>query len=56
MAGNPGGGCRPLGDVEARGEFTLVVAPVIRAKRADYPGPLTEVRGYAARGSAFPRR
>jgi 16S rRNA (cytidine1402-2'-O)-methyltransferase len=42
------------GDAEARGEFTLVVAPLTRAKRADYSGAMAEVARLRGRGASLP--
>ncbi len=42
------------GDVEARGEFTLVVAPVTRPKRADYSGAVAEVARLRGQGVSLP--
>ena len=40
--------------VEPRGEFTLVVAPLVRAKRADLTGALDQVRALRADGLSLP--
>ena len=38
----------------ARGEFTLVVAPVTRPKRADYSGAVAEVARLRGQGVSLP--
>ena len=40
--------------VEPRGEFTLVVAPLVRARRADLTGALDQVRALRAGGLSLP--